>query len=112
MRKHFLIVSIILFRSFCSRQKRFGYLDYLLLLQKLYHHSLSTSYKEKKQQVGEPLDEEALNILHTFGGNSDSQLIFLKTSACLFTKKLERFLLQFACYNNKCIVMGDPSGKK
>ena len=69
----------------------------------------------KKQQVGEPLDEEkALNILHTFGGNSDSQLIFLKDKRMFIYEKdqVGTVLLQFACYNNKCIVMGDPSGKK
>lgn len=69
----------------------------------------------KKQQVGEVFDEEkALAVLNTFGGNSDSQLIFLKDKRMFIYEKdqIGTVLLQFACYNNKCIVMGDPSGKK
>lgn len=72
-------------------------------------------FQGKKQQVGEDFDEEkALAILNTFGGNSDSQLIFLKDKRMFIYEKdqVGTVLLQFACYNNKCIVMGDPSGKK
>lgn len=68
-----------------------------------------------KQQIGEPFNEErALSVLHSFGGNSDSQLIFLKDKRMFIYEKEGQptVLLQFACYNNKCIVMGDPSGKK
>ncbi len=69
----------------------------------------------EKKQIGEVLNEEkALKILTTYGGNSDSQLIFLKDKR-MFTYEKDgeaTVLLQFACLNNKCIVMGDPSGKK
>lgn len=69
----------------------------------------------EKKEIGEPLDEErALRILNTYGGNSDSQLIFLKDKRMFVYQKdgEETVLFQFACYNNKCLVMGDPSGKK
>ncbi|MGX7172789.1 bifunctional lysylphosphatidylglycerol flippase/synthetase MprF [Enterococcus ratti] len=69
----------------------------------------------KKQQVGETFNEEkASTLLNTFGGNSDSQLIFLKDKRMFIYEKdqVETVMLQFSCYNNKCIVMGDPSGKK
>lgn len=69
----------------------------------------------KKAQVGQELDEAvATTILETYGGNSDSQLIFLKDKR-MFTYEKDgeaTVLLQFASYNNKCVVMGDPSGKK
>ncbi|MEG7327943.1 hypothetical protein V6C28_14615, partial [Enterococcus faecium] len=69
----------------------------------------------KKQQIGEPFNEErALSVLHTLGGNSDSQLIFLKDERRFIYEKDGQgsVLLQFDCYNNKCCVMGEPSGKK
>ncbi|MGM9903055.1 bifunctional lysylphosphatidylglycerol flippase/synthetase MprF [Enterococcus hirae] len=69
----------------------------------------------EKKQVGEIVNEQkALEILQKFGGNSDSQLIFLKDKRMFVYEKNGEatVLLQFACYNNKCIVMGDPSGKK
>ncbi len=69
----------------------------------------------EKKQIGEAFNEEkALKILTTYGGNSDSQLIFLKDKRMFVYEKdgEPTVLLQFACFNNKCIVMGDPSGKK
>ncbi|HIB1905134.1 TPA: bifunctional lysylphosphatidylglycerol flippase/synthetase MprF [Enterococcus faecium] len=69
----------------------------------------------EKKQIGEAFNEEkALKILTTYGGNSDSQLIFLKDKRMFAYEKdgEPTVLLQFACFNNKCIVMGDPSGKK
>lgn len=68
-----------------------------------------------KKQVGEAFNEaKALQILTTYGGNSTSQLIFLRDKRMFTYEKdgVATVLLQFACYNNKCIVMGDPSGKK
>ena len=46
--------------------------------------------------------------------NSDSQLIFLKDKRMFAYEKdgEPTVLLQFACFNNKWVVMGDPSGKK
>ncbi len=69
----------------------------------------------EKKQIGEAFNEEkALKILTTYGGHSDSQLIFLKDKRMFAYEKdgEPTVLLQFACFNNKCIVMGDPSGKK
>ena len=69
----------------------------------------------QKHQIGEALDEaRALHILETYGGNSDSQLIFLNDKQMYIYNNGEEdtVLLQFATNNNKCIVMGDPSGKK
>lgn len=70
----------------------------------------------KKHTIGAPLDEErALNLLTTYGGNTDSQLIFLKDKDMyIYTDQNneDTVLLQFKTLNNKCVVMGDPSGKK
>ncbi|BAL62042.1 bifunctional lysylphosphatidylglycerol flippase/synthetase MprF [Melissococcus plutonius] len=69
-----------------------------------------------KQKIGIAFDEDiALSILTTYGGNSDSQLVFLKDKDMFIYKNAENeatVLLQFRIYNNKCIVMGNPSGKK
>lgn len=70
----------------------------------------------KKYTIGESLNKErALHLLQTYGGNTDSQLIFLNDKQMFLYKNQaeeETVLLQFKTYNNKCIVMGDPSGKK
>ncbi len=41
-------------------------------------------------------------------------MIFLKDKRMFVYEKdgEPTVLLQFACFNNKCVVMGDPSGKK
>lgn len=66
--------------------------------------------------VGIPLDApRATTLLETYGGNTDSQLLFLQDKEMyIYTNKDDEdtVLLQFKTYNNKCIVMGDPSGKK
>ncbi|MGM0124518.1 phosphatidylglycerol lysyltransferase [Enterococcus sp. AZ194] len=67
------------------------------------------------KKIGEPLDEtRALQILTTYGGNSDSQLVFLNDKQMYIYNdgQAETVFLQLATINNKCIVMGDPSGKK
>lgn len=70
----------------------------------------------RRHQLGAPLDEErAFTLLTTYGGNTDSQLIFLRDKEMyIYTnpENQETVLLQFKTLNNKCIVMGDPSGKK
>lgn len=69
-----------------------------------------------RHKIGLPLDEErAFTLLTTYGGNTDSQLIFLKDKDMyIYTDQNneDTVLLQFKTINNKCIVMGDPSGKK
>ena len=72
--------------------------------------------KGANKTVGIPLDEQrASAILESYGGNTDSQLLFLgdKEMYVYSDKNNEdTVFLQFKTYNNKCIVMGDPSGKK
>lgn len=68
-----------------------------------------------RHQVGEAFDEQRLlAILQKFGGNPDSQLVFLRDKLVYFYNNGEEdtVFLQFANYNNKAIVMGDPSGKR
>ncbi len=68
-----------------------------------------------KKQLGIYLDEtKVLAILNKFGGNIDSQLVFLKDKSVYIYNdgNEDTVFFQFATYNNKCIVMGDPSGKK
>lgn len=67
-----------------------------------------------KHTVGEAFDEERiLSVLTNYGGNSDSQLVFLKDKEVYFYNngEADTVFLQFSTYNNKCIVMGNPSGK-
>lgn len=54
------------------------------------------------------------SVLNNFGGNSDSELVFLEDKAVYFYPKetVPTVFLQFSIYNNKCVVMGNPSGKK
>lgn len=70
----------------------------------------------EKHTVGEALDRErAMKLLTTYGGNADSQLLFLDDKEMYIYKNNdgeETVLLQFKTFNNKCIIMGDPSGLK
>lgn len=72
--------------------------------------------KGTNRTVGIPLDDvRATKLLNTYGGNTDSQLLFLRDKEMYIYKNSDNedtVLLQFRTYNNKCIVMGDPSGKK
>lgn len=68
-----------------------------------------------KKKIGEPFNEQKVShILQTYGGNPDSQLVYLKDKAIYVYNdgSDDTVFLQFATYNNKCIVMGDPSGKE
>lgn len=69
----------------------------------------------KKKVLGNPINEkEVYAVLEKFGGNSDSQLAFLGDKRVYFyhdgTENTVFF--QMNTYNNKCIIMGDPSGKE
>ena len=69
----------------------------------------------KKQEIGTDLEEaRVLHILETYGGNITSQLAFLgDKSIYIYNDGAEdTVFLQFVTYNNKCVVMGDPSGKE
>lgn len=78
--------------------------------------SLFTRYlRGFKKKVGEPLNKEVANhILTTYGGNIDSELIFLRDKEMyIYYEETEpTVFLQFRTINNKCVVMGNPSGKK
>ncbi|MEI5995612.1 hypothetical protein A5880_003203 [Enterococcus sp. 4G2_DIV0659] len=69
-----------------------------------------------KRIIGIPLEEtRAFTLLKKYGGNTDSQLIFLEDKEMyVYTDSNgeETVLIQCKTVNNKCIVMGDPSGKK
>ena len=70
--------------------------------------------KNKRIQVGEEIDEPRVqHILSTYGGNADSQLVFLKDKKLFYYKNGEEdtVFFQLSTFNNKILVMGDPSGK-
>lgn len=69
----------------------------------------------KKKQPGEIFNEAKVShILNTYGGNSDSQLVYLKDKNIFVYNDGtdDTVFLQFATYNNKNVVMGSPNGKK
>ncbi|MGX7243419.1 bifunctional lysylphosphatidylglycerol flippase/synthetase MprF [Enterococcus quebecensis] len=87
-----------------------------ILLVTLFSYLFVRYLEGSRYKMGTPLDEErAHTLLETYGGNTDSQLIFLKDKDMYIYTNQEHedtVLLQFKTLNNKCIVMGDPSGKK
>ncbi|MEI5988622.1 hypothetical protein A5881_000109 [Enterococcus termitis] len=87
-----------------------------ILLVTLFSYLFIRYLEGSRHTLGTTLDEErALALLTTYGGNTDSQLIFLKDKEMyIYTDQdnEDTVLLQFKTFNNKCIVMGDPSGKK
>ncbi|MBV7389984.1 bifunctional lysylphosphatidylglycerol flippase/synthetase MprF [Enterococcus alishanensis] len=71
--------------------------------------------KGKKVKIGEDLDAQKIEtILANYGGNADSQLVFLKDKQVYIYNNGEEdtVFFQMSCFNNKLLVMGDPSGKK
>ncbi|MGX7148761.1 bifunctional lysylphosphatidylglycerol flippase/synthetase MprF [Enterococcus ureasiticus] len=87
-----------------------------ILLVTLFSYLFIRYLEGKRYKMGTKLDESrALTLLNTYGGNTDSQLIFLEDKDMfIYTDQNgeDTVLLQFKTLNNKCIVMGDPSGKK
>lgn len=70
--------------------------------------------KNKRVQIGDPLDEARVqHILTNHGGNPDSQLVFLKDKKVFYYNDGEEdtVFFQLSTFNNKILVMGDPSGK-
>lgn len=71
--------------------------------------------KGERYKVGGVVDEARINhILTTYGGNPDSQLVFLHDKDAFFYNDgtEDTVFFQMATFNNKILVMGDPSGKK
>lgn len=87
-----------------------------ILLVTLFSYLFIRYLEGKRHKMGMQLDEErALALLNTYGGNTDSQLIFLKDKDMyIYTDQNgeDTVMLQFKTLNNKCVIMGDPSGKK
>jgi phosphatidylglycerol lysyltransferase len=70
--------------------------------------------KNKRIQIGESLDESRIqHILSTYGGNPDSQLVFLEDKKVFYYNNGDEdtVFFQLSTFNNKILVMGDPSGK-
>lgn len=87
-----------------------------LLLVTLFSYLFIRYLEGGRRTIGQPFNNNvALTILETYGGNSDSQLVFLEDKDMyVYQDSTEEntVFLQFKTLNNKCIVMGDPSGKK
>lgn len=51
--------------------------------------------------------------METYGGNPDSQLVFLKDKKVFYYNNGEEdtVFFQLSTFNNKILIMGDPSGK-
>ncbi|WP_086347680.1 bifunctional lysylphosphatidylglycerol flippase/synthetase MprF [Candidatus Enterococcus clewellii] len=106
------IISFFLFPS--ERVWLSGFLG--ILITALFMFVFIRFLQGKKHTIGEPLDRERASALfQTYGGNANSQLLFLNDKEMYIYKNSagnETVLLQFKTFNNKCIVMGDPSGAK
>lgn len=71
----------------------------------LYLHYL----QGKRLKIGTELDEaKALTILSTYGGNTQSQLLFMGDKRMWVYE--DKLLVQFAIRQDKILVMGTPSG--
>lgn len=106
------VISFFLFPS--ERVWLSGFLG--ILITAMFMFVFIRYLQGEKRTIGEALDRDrAMKLLKTYGGNTDSQLLFLDDKDMyVYTNSLEEetVLLQFKTFNNKCIVMGDPSGAK
>lgn len=60
-------------------------------------------------------DERVLSVLNTYGGDENSQLVFLGDKDIYIYQNddgEDTVVFQFQTYNNKCMIMGMPFGKK
>lgn len=68
-----------------------------------------------RHRLGEKLDPDKLQaLLDAYGGNTDSQLAFLGDKDLYYYEDETRtptVVFQFRTYCDKCIIMGNPSGK-
>ncbi|MHC5268990.1 bifunctional lysylphosphatidylglycerol flippase/synthetase MprF [Enterococcus sp. LJL98] len=87
----------------------FSFLLFLTLLSYLWIRCLQGEKRKLGQAFAAPIVEE---ILQNNGGNLNSSLAFLGDKRLFIYKKAEKatVFFQFGIENNKCIVMGDPSG--
>jgi phosphatidylglycerol lysyltransferase len=87
-----------------------------ILLVTLFSYLFIRYLEGNRYRIGIPLNSQRVQkLLDTYGGNSDSQLIFLNDKDMyIYTDNTgeDTVLLQFKTLNNKCLVMGNPSGKK
>lgn len=68
-----------------------------------------------KHQLGvSAATDKVKHVLSTYGGNSDSHLVYLKDKQVYVYPEIGEptVFFQFTTFNNKCLVMGDPSGKQ
>ncbi|QQU21183.1 bifunctional lysylphosphatidylglycerol flippase/synthetase MprF [Enterococcus casseliflavus] len=68
-----------------------------------------------KYQLGvSAATDKVKHVLNTYGGNSDSHLVYLKDKQVYVYPEIGEptVFFQFTTFNNKCLVMGDPSGKQ
>ncbi|MCO5495510.1 bifunctional lysylphosphatidylglycerol flippase/synthetase MprF [Enterococcus innesii] len=68
-----------------------------------------------KHQLGvSAATDKVKHVLNTYGGNSDSHLVYLKDKQVYVYPEIGEptVFFQFTTFNNKCLVMGDPSGKQ
>ncbi|GCF92772.1 phosphatidylglycerol lysyltransferase [Enterococcus florum] len=71
--------------------------------------------KGPRIRIGEAVEDTRVqSILETYGGNPDSQLVFLKDKQVFYYQsgEIDTVFFQLATFNNKLLIMGDPSGKK
>lgn len=96
-------------------EQLFLYSFLLVTILMAIHYTWIRYFQGEKEQLGESFDEKKVTtILQTYGGNLNSQLVFLKDKRIFVYEQAGEatVFFQFAICNNKCIVMGDPSGKK
>lgn len=69
-----------------------------------------------RKKMGQALDEQRVySVLQQYGGDEDSHLVFLKDKDVYFYQNEDQedtVVFSFQTYNNKCMVMGMPFGKK
>lgn len=68
-----------------------------------------------KHQLGvSAATDKVKHVLNTYGGNSDSHLVYLKDKQVYVYPEIGEptVFFQFTTFNNKCLVMGDASGKQ
>lgn len=109
-------VHPIFWQEMMQRTGKFWLLSFLVILFLALFSRLFIRYLQgDKKLLGQAFEEKVVEeILQTYGGNLNSQLVFLKDKRLfIYEKEGEATVFfQFGLYNSKCIVMGDPSGKK
>lgn len=105
------VIEFFLFPS--ERRWLFGFVAILIVAVVMW--ILFRYLEGSKHEIGEAVDDNrVLKILETYGGNVDSQLVFLGDKKVYYYNDgtEDTVFLQFAELKDKVIVMGDPAGKK